>query len=290
MDGDLQNEPEDIPQLVAAVEDGADVASGRRGRAPRLLGPDAAVAADQRDAAPLHRRRHLRLRLRLQRLPPRASSSRCCGAIGKQKFTKALVLSGGASVVEVDVAHAARAGSSRYSPLRLTRLALHVLAGFWPQPIQWIGDRARRRLHAARDGARHLRRLVLDRPLQLPRPAARRRRRALRARHPGLHPRARRGVPRQNPARRRRPASLHDRRRSCEQARSRHRRRRVHLVELHPPPAGAHRPRGRLARRAHLRGQPREPRRRDGARAALVRARRHPRRRSSCAKSSARST
>jgi hypothetical protein len=61
------------------------------------------------------------------------------GAIGKQKFTKALVLSGGASVVEVEVAHRPRAGRSRYSPLRLTRLALHVLAGFWPQPIQWIG-------------------------------------------------------------------------------------------------------------------------------------------------------
>jgi undecaprenyl-phosphate 4-deoxy-4-formamido-L-arabinose transferase len=60
-------------------------------------------------------------------------------AIGKQKFTKALVLSGGASVVEVDVGHSARSGGSRYSPLRLTRLALHVLAGFWPQPIQWIG-------------------------------------------------------------------------------------------------------------------------------------------------------
>jgi len=49
------------------------------------------------------------------------------------------VLSGGASVVEVDVAHAPRRDPSRYSPLRLTRLALHVLAGFWPQPIQWIG-------------------------------------------------------------------------------------------------------------------------------------------------------
>src|SRR5207237_4477303 len=61
------------------------------------------------------------------------------GSIGKQKFTKALVLSGGASVVEVPVSHAPRVGASRYSPLRLTRLALHVLAGFWPQPIQWIG-------------------------------------------------------------------------------------------------------------------------------------------------------
>jgi dolichol-phosphate mannosyltransferase len=61
------------------------------------------------------------------------------GSIGKQKFTKALVVSGGATVVEVDVAHSPRHGPSRYSPLRLTRLALHVLAGFWPQPIQWIG-------------------------------------------------------------------------------------------------------------------------------------------------------
>jgi hypothetical protein len=61
------------------------------------------------------------------------------GSIGRQKFTKALILSGGATVTEVDVGHAPRHGASRYSPLRLTRLALHVLAGFWPQPIQWAG-------------------------------------------------------------------------------------------------------------------------------------------------------
>ena len=209
MDGDLQNEPEDIPRLVAAVEDGADVASGRRVARKDSWG------------------RTLPSRLingMLRRFTGVAISDFGCAfnayrrdvvvpmlpAIGKQKFTKALVLSGGASVVEVDVAHAARAGSSSYSPLRLMRLALHVLAGFWPQPIQWIGDRARRHLHAARDSARHLRDLVLDRPLQLPRPAARRRRRALRARDPRLHPRARRGIPRQNPARGRRPASLLD--------------------------------------------------------------------------------
>jgi undecaprenyl-phosphate 4-deoxy-4-formamido-L-arabinose transferase len=61
------------------------------------------------------------------------------GAIGRQKFTKALVLSGGATVIEVDVGHAPRQGASTYTPLRLTRLALHVLAGFWPQPIQTAG-------------------------------------------------------------------------------------------------------------------------------------------------------
>jgi undecaprenyl-phosphate 4-deoxy-4-formamido-L-arabinose transferase len=138
MDGDLQNSPADLPKLVAAVESGADVASGRRpvrqdswgrtlpsklinGMLRRFTSADisdfgCAFNAYSRDA-----------------LTP------VLGVIGKQKFTKALVLSAGASVVEVELDHRAREGSSRYSPLRLTRLALHVLAGFWPQPIQWAG-------------------------------------------------------------------------------------------------------------------------------------------------------
>ena len=138
MDGDLQNAPEDLPRLIAAVEGGADVASGTRnvrrdswgrtlpsrlinGMLRRFTGAD---ISDFGCAFNAYRR---------------SAIEPMFGAIGKQKFTKALVLSGGASVAEVDVSHTARAGSSRYSPLRLTRLALHVLAGFWPQPIQWIG-------------------------------------------------------------------------------------------------------------------------------------------------------
>jgi undecaprenyl-phosphate 4-deoxy-4-formamido-L-arabinose transferase len=138
MDGDLQNSPEDLPRLIAAVEDGADVASGTRlarrdswgrtlpsrvinGMLRRFTGAD---ISDFGCAYNAYRRSAIEPML---------------GAIGKQKFTKALVLSGGASVAEVEVSHSPRAGRSRYSPLRLTRLALHVLAGFWPQPIQWIG-------------------------------------------------------------------------------------------------------------------------------------------------------
>jgi undecaprenyl-phosphate 4-deoxy-4-formamido-L-arabinose transferase len=138
MDGDLQNEPEDIPRLVEAVEAGNDVASGRRRSRKDSVG------------------RSLPSRVingMLRRFTGVAISDFGCafngyrrevvepmlGSIGKQKFTKALVLSSGASVIEVDVSHAPRPGPSRYSPLRLTRLALHVLAGFWPQPIQWIG-------------------------------------------------------------------------------------------------------------------------------------------------------
>ena len=138
MDGDLQNAPEEIPRLVAAVEAGSDVASGRRlvrrdswgrtlpsrlinGMLRRFTGVS---ISDFGCAFNAYRRSAVEPML---------------GSIGKQKFTKALVLSGGASVVEVPVSHAPRVGASRYSPLRLTRLALHVLAGFWPQPIQWIG-------------------------------------------------------------------------------------------------------------------------------------------------------
>jgi undecaprenyl-phosphate 4-deoxy-4-formamido-L-arabinose transferase len=138
MDGDLQNAPEDLPRLVQAVEAGADVASGTRSARRDSWGrtlPSRVIngmlrrftqvdISDFGCAFNAYRRSAIEPML---------------GAIGRQKFTKALVLSGGASVAEVDVAHAPRAGRSRYSPLRLTRLALHVLAGFWPQPIQWIG-------------------------------------------------------------------------------------------------------------------------------------------------------
>src|SRR5829696_2293512 len=138
MDGDLQNAPEDIPKLVDAVDSGADVASGRRaarrdswGRTlPSLLVNGmlrrftGVAISDFGCAFNAYRRSALEPML---------------DAIGRQKFTKALVASAGGNVVEVDVDHVRRVGPSRYGPVRLTRLALHVLAGFWPQPIQWIG-------------------------------------------------------------------------------------------------------------------------------------------------------
>ena len=137
MDGDLQNQPEDIPKLVAALK-GADVASGRRSARRDSWGrtlPSRLINGMLRrfTGVPISDFGCAFNAYRRSAIEP------MLGAIGRQKFTKALVLAGGASVVEVDVGHAARSGRSRYSPLRLTRLALHVLAGFWPQPIQWIG-------------------------------------------------------------------------------------------------------------------------------------------------------
>ena len=137
MDGDLQNEPEDIPKLLDALAR-ADVASGRRtarrdspGRTVPsrvingLLRSFTGVAISDYGCAFNGYRR--------------AAIEPLMGSIGRQKFTKALVLSSGASVEEVDVSHAASQSGSRYSPIRLIRLALHVVAGFWPQPVQWIG-------------------------------------------------------------------------------------------------------------------------------------------------------
>jgi undecaprenyl-phosphate 4-deoxy-4-formamido-L-arabinose transferase len=138
MDADLQNDPAEIAKLVRAVESGSDVASGRR----RVRGEG------------LGRKLPSRLVNKMLRSFTKADISDfgcsfnayrrevllpLIGSIGKQKFTKALVLSTGASVVEVEVEHRVRDGRSRYSSLGLTRLALHVLAGFWPQPIQWAG-------------------------------------------------------------------------------------------------------------------------------------------------------
>ncbi len=137
MDGDLQNEPEDIPKLVAALAR-VDVASGRRTArrdSARRTVPSGVING---------------LLRRFTGVPisdfgcafngyRRTAIEPMLGSIGRQKFTKALVLTSGVSVEEVDVSHAAARGGSRYSPLRLVRLALHVVAGFWPGPVQWIG-------------------------------------------------------------------------------------------------------------------------------------------------------
>ena len=235
-------------------------------------------------------------------------------------------------MIEVDVGHAARQGASRYSPLRLTRLALHVLAGFWPQPIQWAGVVLGFvcTLAATVLGIYAVAYWIGE--SDFPGPLLPRSGGDLRARRAGLRARPRRGVPRAASSARsragrctpssascsravsRRDGQIATSRRDCSregsqgtvgsrasgsreacrkhraggatvcsstvappaEARSRHRRRRVHLVQRDPPPAGEHGLRGGLARLAHLRREPREPRRRARSRAPLVRPRRHP--------------
>jgi glycosyltransferase involved in cell wall biosynthesis len=139
MDGDLQNQPSDIGKLIAAIDGGADVASGRR--------------VTRHDAFVFRRLPSRAINALLARLTGAPISDFGCAfnayrrdalepvmhRIGRQKFTKALVCSTGAKVVEVDLEHRPRADSSRYGFARLIRLALHVLTGFWPQMVQWVG-------------------------------------------------------------------------------------------------------------------------------------------------------
>jgi glycosyltransferase involved in cell wall biosynthesis len=139
MDGDLQNQPEDIPRLVDAVRAGADVASGRR--------------VERKDAFFVRRLPSRVINGLLARLTGAPISDFGCAfnayrrdaiepvmhRIGRQKFTKALVCSTGARVTEVDLGHAPRGDASRYGVLKLTKLSLHVLTGFWAQMVQWVG-------------------------------------------------------------------------------------------------------------------------------------------------------
>ena len=139
MDGDLQNQPADITRLIAAVEAGADVASGRR--------------VTRKDPMFLRRLPSLVINRLLARLNGAHVADFGCAfnayrrealepvmhRIGRQKFTKALVCSTGARVTEVDLDHRARADRSRYGVVSLVKLALHVLTGFWAQLVQWLG-------------------------------------------------------------------------------------------------------------------------------------------------------
>ena len=166
-------------------------------------------------------------------------------------------------------------GRSDCSPLRLLRLALHVLAGYGCSRSSGSESHSGH-LHDPRDRARRLRDLVLDRPARTSRDRCSAASPSSSCSGSRLHSRPRRGVLGQNPARGRRAASTADLGGTVSK--------RVlvtgdcsFIVELHPPPAGVHRPRGRLARRPHLRGEPGEPRRRDRHRRLSARPRRHPR-------------
>ena len=156
MDSDLQNPPEDLPKLIGAVESGYDVASGRRAARRDSWGRTLPVASDQRDAAPLHPRRHLRLRLRLQRVPAR------CSRAGARRDRQAEVHEGARALDRCE----RRRGRRR--PCRARRLVPLLAAPARPHRPERPGrllaaadpvdrPRARRDLHARRGRPRLLR-------------------------------------------------------------------------------------------------------------------------------------
>ena len=165
MDGDLQNDPDDIGKLVAALEDnGVEVASGRRqARADALMSrklPSRAINGMLRKLTSVEISDY-GCAFNAYR---RSAIEPVLHRVGRQKFTKALILSTGASVVEVDLQHHAREGqASRYSSMRLraprAARALRLLAA--ADPVGRRGDRDRDDARVAR--TRHLCRDLLDR-------------------------------------------------------------------------------------------------------------------------------
>lgn len=148
MDGDQQNDPSDIPTLIAALGEGCDVASGWR--------------KDRKD------------KLIMRRLPSRVANrliSRVTGlklhdygctlkAYDREviehlelfgelhRFIPALALIAGAKVVEIPVNHRARErGTSKYGISRLPRVLLDLLTvkflvGYRQKPMQFFGRAA----------------------------------------------------------------------------------------------------------------------------------------------------
>jgi undecaprenyl-phosphate 4-deoxy-4-formamido-L-arabinose transferase len=138
LDADLQNPPEEIPRLLAAIAAGAEVAGGRRIQrqdpwtrrlASRLVNrfTSAIVGVRMEDYGCM---------LRAYRRPV-IERILACQEISR--FIPALANTFAASVVEVPVEHAPRvSGRSKYGPLRLLGLSCDLLTGFSLLPIQAV--------------------------------------------------------------------------------------------------------------------------------------------------------
>jgi undecaprenyl-phosphate 4-deoxy-4-formamido-L-arabinose transferase len=136
LDADLQNPPEEIPKLLAEIENGHDVVGGYRRdrqdswfrrRASRLLN---AV-----------RETTTRIRMRDQGCMLRAYRRNIVEHITASgetsTFIPALAMSYAANPAEVEVEHAARAaGASKYNLYKLIRLNFDLMTGFSVVPLQ----------------------------------------------------------------------------------------------------------------------------------------------------------
>jgi glycosyltransferase involved in cell wall biosynthesis len=145
MDGDQQNDPADIATLLAALEDGADVASGWR--------------ADRKDKFISRRLPSTVANLLISRVTGVALHDYGCSlkAYDKEviehlelfgelhRFIPALAVISGAKVVEIPVNHRARErGASKYGISRMPRVILDLLTvkfliGYRQKPMQFFG-------------------------------------------------------------------------------------------------------------------------------------------------------
>jgi undecaprenyl-phosphate 4-deoxy-4-formamido-L-arabinose transferase len=136
LDADLQNPPEEIPKLVAAIEAGHDVVgSYRKHRQDTLFRRYASKIINGLRA------KITRIRMRDQGCMLRAYRRHIIESITASQetstFIPALAMSYAANPTEVEVEHAARAaGESKYSFYQLIRLNFDLMTGFSIVPLQ----------------------------------------------------------------------------------------------------------------------------------------------------------
>jgi undecaprenyl-phosphate 4-deoxy-4-formamido-L-arabinose transferase len=138
LDGDLQNPPEEIPKLLAKLDEGYDVVGGwRAGRrdpfARRLF------------SLLINRVTSLIVGVRMKdygcmlRAYRRQVVERICQCQEVSSFIPALANSFAGAVAEIPIGHAPReSGRSKYTPFRLMRLNFDLLTGFSLLPIQAV--------------------------------------------------------------------------------------------------------------------------------------------------------
>lgn len=136
LDADLQNPPEEIPRLIALIEEGYDVVGGVRRKRQDSLFRRAASRAVNRITVAI-----TGMRLSDYGCMLRAYSREVVEQMTRSEeratFIPALALSFARRPVEVEVAHAARhSGESKYSLYRLIRLNFDLMTGFSVVPLQ----------------------------------------------------------------------------------------------------------------------------------------------------------
>ncbi len=138
LDADLQNPPEEIPRLVAAIHAGHDyVGSVRRDR------HDSAFRRHASRLMNAFRERTTRIHMTDQGCMLRAydraliDTLNACSEVNT--FIPALAYSFAAAPTEIDVDHENRhAGESKYSLYKLIRLNFDLITGFSIAPLQWF--------------------------------------------------------------------------------------------------------------------------------------------------------
>lgn len=138
LDGDLQNPPEEIPKLVAKIQEGYDVVGGwREGRQDPIIRRILSYMINRVTSVIIGvRMRDYGCMLRAYR---RSVVERICECQEISSFIPVLANAFAGSVAEIPVDHSPRrSGRSKYTPFRLLRLNFDLLTGFSLLPIQAV--------------------------------------------------------------------------------------------------------------------------------------------------------